>query len=78
VAIDTAELDALQAHYKSAVEEWISAIREEEALATPAERSEAKIDQWEAAARNEEDARDRAKAAKAEYEEALRQEFFNF
>jgi hypothetical protein len=78
LAIDTAALDAAQARYKSAVEEWIRAIREEETLATPAEHSEAKIDDWEAAAENEEDARDRAKDAKAAYEDALRKEFFNF
>ena len=78
MAIDPTELDASQARYKSAVEDWIRTIREEEALATPAELSEARIDQWEAAARNEDEARDRAKAAKAEYENALREKFFNF
>ncbi|HEY4010100.1 MAG TPA: hypothetical protein VGM11_08115 [Acidobacteriaceae bacterium] len=77
MSIDPAELDAVQTHYKSAVEDWIRAIREEETLATPAVHSEANIDQWEAAARNEEEARDRAKAAKAHYEQALRKEFFN-
>lgn len=78
MAIQQAELDAAQARYKSAVEEWIRAIREEEALASPAEHSEAQIDQWEAAAQNEEEARKRARDAKTEYEDALRQEFFNF
>jgi hypothetical protein len=78
VAIAQAELDAKQAQYKSAVEDWIRAIREEEALATPAEHSEADIDKWEAAADNEEEARKRAKDAKAHYEDALREEFFNF
>jgi hypothetical protein len=73
-----AELDAMQARYKSAVESWIAAIRAEEALATPAEYSEAKIDQWEAAAQTEEHARNEAKAAKAAFESALREEFFNF
>jgi hypothetical protein len=78
LAIDPAELDAMQARYKSAVEKWISAIREEEALATPAEHSEADIDEWEEAGDNEEEARDKAKSAKADYEAALRKEFFNF
>lgn len=76
--IAPAELDAMQARYKSAVEQWINAIRAEEALASPAEHSVAQIDQWEAAADAEEQARVEAKAAKADYEDALRKEFFNF
>ena len=76
--IAQAELDAMQTRYKSAVENWIGAIRAEEALASPAEHSEAQIDQWEAAGRTEEEARNEAKAAKAAYEDALREEFFNF
>lgn len=35
VAIDNAELDRLQRAYKVAVDQWVVAIREEEALATP-------------------------------------------
>jgi hypothetical protein len=78
VAIEQAELDAMNASYKSAVENWIRAIREEEALASPAEHGEAQIDQWEAAGNTEEAARNQAKAAKAAYESALREEFFSF
>jgi len=78
MAIAQAELDAMQANYKSAVEDWIRAIRDEEILATPAQHSEADIDKWEAAAEKEEDARQVAKDAKAAYEDALREEFFNF
>ena len=78
MAIDPAELDAMNARYKAAVEDWIRAIRDEETLASPAQHSEAQIDQWEAAAQNEEEARDKAKAAKAAYEDALREKFFNF
>ena len=78
MAIAQAELDTMQARYKSAVEEWIRTIRAEEDLASPAQHSEADIDQWEAAAMTEEDARNAAKEAKAAYEDALRQEFFNF
>lgn len=70
MAIDQAELDAMKAHYQSAVEQWIGAIRAEEALASPAEYSEADIDQWEAAAQTEEEARNQTKAAKAAYENA--------
>jgi hypothetical protein len=71
------ELDALQAAYKAAVEEWITAIREEEALSS-GEHSLAEIDKWEAAHFREEDARNKAKAAKRKYEDALREEFFAF
>ena len=34
MAISVAELDGMQAQYKAAVEEWVGAIREEEALAS--------------------------------------------
>lgn len=78
MAIDTAELDSLQARYKIAVEDWIRAIRAEEALATPAKHSEATLDQWEAACQTEEAARKAARSAKSEYQDALRHEFFNF
>jgi hypothetical protein len=40
--------------------------------------SVAEIDKWEASAAREEGARDKAKDAKAAYEEALREEFFHF
>jgi hypothetical protein len=77
MAIEKAELDLMQSNYKAAVEEWIAAIRLEEALAS-ANHDVAEIDQWESAADREEDARTKAKAAKQAYEAALRQEFFNF
>ena len=71
------ELDQLQAAYKSAVEAWITAIREEEALAS-GDHSVAEVDKWEAAHFSEEDARDKAKEAKSAYEDALREKFFGF
>jgi hypothetical protein len=77
MAIDIAELDKMQSSYKAAVEEWIAAIRQEEQLAS-VDHSEAKIDTWEAAGFAEEEARDKAVAAKRAYEDALREEFFNF
>ena len=77
MAISTEELDSMQARYKAAVDEWITAIREEEALAsTP--HNEAEIDRWEGACFKEEDLRRQAKSAKSAYEGALRREFFNF
>ncbi len=71
------ELDQLQANYKAAVEEWINAIKSEEALAS-VNHEIAEIDQWEAAHFAEEDVRNRVKAAKAEYESGLRKKFFDF
>jgi hypothetical protein len=77
MAIAAAELDRMQAEYKAAVEEWVAAIRREEALAS-GNHSEAEIDAWEEADEYEEDAREKAKVAKKAYEGALREEFFNF
>ena len=67
----------MQRSYQSAVEEWIDAIRKEEMLAL-VNHSEAEIDTWEAAYFAEANAGDKAKAAKKAYEDALREEFFNF
>ena len=77
MAIEISNLDQMQASYKAAVEQWIAAIREEEALAS-GNHSEAEIDAWEAAGFREEDARDKAKDAKEKYEAALREKFFSF
>jgi hypothetical protein len=75
--IEIAELDKLQSDYKAAVEEWIAAIRIEEALAS-VNHTVAEIDTWENAAFAEDDARNKAKGAKKAYEGALREKFFNF
>jgi hypothetical protein len=77
MAEDLAVLDELQQEYKAAVDEWIATIREEEALAS-VDHSVAEIDKWENASFVEETARNRAKAAKKQYEDALREKFFNF
>lgn len=77
MANESAELDQMQTAYKAAVDSWRATIRDEEALASGI-HSEAKIDEWEAAHFREEDARAKAKAAKKDYEDALRRKFFNF
>ena len=77
MAEDVAELDQLQGAYKSAVEEWIGAIRQEEALAS-ANHSVEEIDQWEAAHFKEDELRTKVKDAKKHYEDALRRKFFQF
>jgi hypothetical protein len=71
------ELDALQLAYKQAVDVWVKAIRAEEALASVAHNI-AEIDKWEAAGFHEEDLRNEVKAAKADYEDALRRVNFDF
>ena len=75
--VDDYELDGKQAAYKAAVEDWIAAIREEEALAS-GEHSVDNIDRWEAAHFREEELRNRAKAVKKNYVDALRLKFFGF
>jgi hypothetical protein len=77
MATEISDLDQLQTAYKTAVDNWITTIREEEALAS-GDHSEAEVDTWEAAGFREEDAREKAKEAKKEYEEAIREKFFNF
>jgi hypothetical protein len=72
-----ADLDAMQAAYHEAVEAWIAAIRDEEAVASVA-HNVAEVDQWEAAHFREDDIRQKVKAAKKAYEDALRRAHFDF
>jgi hypothetical protein len=74
---ETAELDELQNAYKAAVEEWIVAIRREQALAS-VNHTVAELDQWEQAHFDEDNARNKVLAAKRRYEDALRRKFFDF
>ena len=71
------ELDKLQAAYKDTAEAWITAIRKEEALAS-VNHDVAEVDQWEQAHLEEDELRNKVKAAKEEYEDALRAKFFGF
>ncbi len=71
------ELKPMLDAYKAAVEEWIAAIRTEEALAS-VEPTEAKVEDWDQAHFKEEDARDKAKKAKKEYEDAIRKRLLGF
>ena len=75
--MENAELDTLRFKYKAAVERWIAAIRFEENLATP-DHSMVAMENWDQANFAEEDARNIAKAARAEYQDALRQVLYNF
>ena len=76
-SVDAADLDRLQADYKQAVENWIAAIREEEALAS-VNHNVAELDQWEAAHFKEDELRNLVLEAKKQYEDALRKKFFDF
>jgi len=74
---ENSEFDQMQDAYKAAVQEWIAAIRQEEALAS-VNHSIAEVDKWEAAHFKEDEIRNKVKAAKKRYEDALRQKFFGF
>jgi hypothetical protein len=75
--VENAELDKLRFNYKAAVERWIAAIRLEEDLATP-DHSMIAVEDWEKADFADEESRTIAKAARKEYQDALRQVLFNF
>jgi hypothetical protein len=77
MADDVSHLDNLRAAYRAAVEEWIAAIRQEEALAL-VDHEIADVDSWEEAHFAEDAIRTKVLAAKRGYEDALREKFFNF
>jgi hypothetical protein len=77
MSTDTLELDRMQAAYKAAIEEWIVAIKQEEALAS-VNHTVAEVDKWEQAHFKEDDMRKTVKAAKKLYEDALRKKLFGF
>jgi hypothetical protein len=71
------ELDELQGAYKQAVDDWVKAIREEEALAS-GNHNVAELDQWEGAHFREHKLHREVIYRKRLYEDALRREFFGF
>jgi hypothetical protein len=71
------ELLTMQKAYKAAVDEWVNAIRAEEELAS-VNPTLAQVDKWEAAHYKEGEARNRAKQAKKDYEDAIRERLFKF
>ncbi len=71
------DLDQLQAAYKAAVDAWVAAIREEEALAS-GNHNVAELDKWEAAHFREHKLHKEVDYRKRLYEDALRQEFYGF
>jgi hypothetical protein len=73
--MDNADYDRLRQAYKDAVDQWVAAIREEEALATP-DHSMIAMEHWDAAGFKEQDAQKTAITAKEAYKDALR--LFNY
>jgi hypothetical protein len=69
--MDTPDLDALRLTYKQAADEWVTAIRAEEALATP-DHSETAWERWDDAGNATEAAEDKAKQARNDYKDGLR------
>ena len=65
------DLDALQQGYKQAVDQWVAAIRAEEALATT-NHSETAMERWDRADFAVQDAEKQAKEARDAYKEGLR------
>jgi hypothetical protein len=70
-------LDQLQADYKTSVNNWVTAIREEEALAS-GNHDVAELDKWEAAHFREHKLHKEVDYRKRLYENALRKEFYGF
>ncbi len=64
-------LSELRLAYKKAVDDWVSSIRDEEALAVP-DHSMIAMEKWDAARFREQDAQTKASEAREAYHAALR------
>jgi hypothetical protein len=69
--IDRSELDRLQEVYGEAVDRWVAAVPEEEALATP-DHSVVAWDRWDQAGFKAKEANEQATVAKEAYKDGLR------
>ena len=69
--MDKPTLDQLQQTYKQAVDQWVAAIRAEEALATP-DHSETAMERWDRSDFALQDAAKQAHEAREAYKEGLR------
>jgi hypothetical protein len=69
--MSNSELDLLRLAYKAAVEEWVTAIRGEEDLATP-DHSMTAWEKWDAAHFTEQDLQAKANEAREAYKDGLR------
>ena len=68
-------LDELQTTYKHSVDQWVAAIRAEEALAT-SDHSETAMERWDSADFSVQDAEKQAKEARDAYKEGLRKQHY--
>lgn len=75
--MDNNTLDELQLAYKQAVDQWVNAIRAQEALAN-ADHSEIEMEKWDAAGFIADDAQTRAKHARDAYQAGLRKLNYKF
>lgn len=75
--METPDLAKAQETYKTAVDEWINSIREEENLAS-VHPTLTTVDAWEQARFREEEKERRVLEAKKTYEEAVRRILFGF
>ena len=71
------ELDTRLAAYKAAMDAWRASIQLEEDFATP-DHSMKEWEDWDEAGFREAELRDRAKAARTLYVDALRRKLYNF
>lgn len=69
--MSNSDLDQLRVAYKAAVDEWVDAIRAEEALAT-ADHSMTAMEHWDSAHFVEHDAHTKVTEARDAYKDALR------
>jgi len=75
--MDNSTLDALRSAYKQATDEWVASIRAEEAFAT-ADHSEEAWEKWDTAEFAEQDAQKKAKTARDDYKNGLREAVMGF
>ena len=71
MAMSKENLDQRRDTYKKAVDDWVDAIRAEEALATP-DHSMIAMEHWDDAHFKEHDAHEKAAQAREAYKDALR------
>jgi hypothetical protein len=75
--MDNSNLDQLRVTYKQAIDQWVVAIRAEEALAT-SDHSEVAWERWDEAGLAKEDLNSKAKEARDAYKDALREANLGF
>ena len=75
--MSTPDFDQLLQNYKQAVDHWVSAIRAEEALATP-DHSMVAMEHWDSAGFVVHDAEASAKKARDLYKNGLRKKNYGF